>query len=227
MKEIFFNPKEKEIILKSLQSRLDSFKTSSLGPHTFVKREKTINEVILKLNSELDGYYGRSHKLQINSCVNEFRYPYNELAIRLLNGHSIQFLKVEETDLVNLRLLDTCYGILQKTGHLKSKFRFSGVFSKIQKLKSCQTIWLSRTNLNHIWRIAFLSNSDEILMWETDYGLNIISDDFIKISPDRKTSLLERFSDYLSKDEARIIYEDSLAGKDINSNLQLVKYLLN
>lgn len=199
MKETIFTSEEKEFIITNLHNRMLSYKEHGKSK----EHEKTIEEIFEKIDSEWDKYYRSKHKRQITSVTNEFLNPYSEKKHEFLNSSSSRFIELTEEDKRHLKLFDLCFGILEKTDNRKSKFRFAHILAKIDRLKNCDKIYLSRINNDSFYRIGFVDNQ-EILEWEMYYGVNILTDDFCKISKVRAT----KFTDRLSKEDAKEIIKN-------------------
>lgn len=205
MKQTIFTLEEEKLIRNLLKKRLVSLEEYG---HKAAKDVKVIEEIFKKMDSSWDKFYRPKHKLKITSCINEFLYPYREIKEEFLNAPALKFTELSEQDKENLDLFDFCYGILEKTGHKKSKFRFSDIFNKIRRIKNCEHVCLSRIEGNLVYKIAFIDNL-EVLPWDAASTIDIIRDKFQKKSAKDITGFINKFTDVLDRKEARKIVLDN------------------
>lgn len=225
MKVTLFTEKEKVLIKNTLLKRLESLeKHEGRG----VARDiNNIKEVFKKLDSPWDKYYRPQHKLKITSCINEFLYPYREKQRELINANATRFIGLSNQDKEDLELFDLCYEILDKSNaKRKSRIRFSNIFMKIERLKNCEKICLSRIEGNLVYKVGFIDNLD-VIRWEVGDNMNLIHDKFQKRTKKSIEVFANSFTDILTRDEAKEIVMNCQLTNSSEDFVKFTKYLLN
>lgn len=222
MKPIHFTEQEKTFLIERLQKRL-VYCQSKAG---LQKHSEVIEETIGKLSSKTDAYYGSKHRLKMTSVSNEFLHSSDEFLREYHHAQSLRFVEASDKAKQYFDLFDFCYDILEKAGCRKSKFKFKQIINKIERLRNCKEIYLSRTDHSNVYKIAFGDNNQVFTTWDIQGRVNIRSDKFKQLSKWELMSLKKSFTDVLSRSEAREIISICRSDRPSNDVLRLTEALL-
>ncbi|MGE0021981.1 MAG: hypothetical protein AB7S72_20105 [Draconibacterium sp.] len=221
MKPTIFTSQEKELILDNLKKRRNLYQSKE-----YYKYENDINELITKISTNHDDFYSKKFKSIIAGCINEILYPLEKNIKGYFEMSTINFVNLEKQKKQELALIDQCFSILYKTGFRKSKFKFEDVSLKIEKLKNSELIGLSRTDKKDVYKVGFLIKN-ESMIWQLRSDVNLVTEEFNKLTKQQTENFAESFTDLLIKSEAKEIIDNCRPVAKNEETLSLIKYLLS
>lgn len=204
MKSIQFNPTEIDFITPLLNKRLTGYQVDYKENKHINSNIQAIQNVLSKINSQSKNQFKEIEYRLITSVVNEFRNSLTNQSIKFHKLFEELKLGFSEKELQLMNQFDLQFSILEKTGYKKTKFRWKNLFTKIERIKSCEEVCFSRVENepSNIYKIAFI-DKNYYLNYEFESKFNLRKSNFLKINS--KKRLISKYTNHMTKEAAKNI----------------------
>lgn len=232
---ISFSPEELallEVYLQKQQTYLLKLQKMPLATKT--KISTTYLKVLDKVKAgEAVGYSVKEKSFFIR-CANECLEDLNKKS-SILNASD--WLSLSNEQLSVILKIDTCKDILTKCGYYKRKgalhrfnntFRYRNVLSTIEKIRSSDTILLSKIGPNNFDKIAFINNRSEYFVFHFENQIHWHKMQFFSFNKSSPEEFARRqFSMITNKENAKNLLNKSERMFYQNEVFECVDNLLN
>ncbi|ULT38679.1 hypothetical protein KRR40_26750 [Niabella defluvii] len=180
-------------------------------------------------------HYNKNEKLFCISVTNEhYDTVHDELKLSAISD----WLNITEQQREVIAILDDCKEILHKCGYFTLQsifpkpdpdFRYGNILSAFDKLKKSDTVFLSRTQQNDYYKIAFVHNNEEYLPFEFSQKISWRNLTFIRFDETSAETIgRTKFGIIASKAEAReLLMSPFSKGHYQQETIDTISFLLN
>ncbi|MFP5041811.1 hypothetical protein [Parasediminibacterium sp. JCM 36343] len=219
MNQIKFTADERKLLEEVLQKRLDTYALEPTPQKTNrskvpiqgkTRYKEAIISVLDKILKDDAITLNRVEKIICRSCIKEY---HDGLHPQLYLPTVIAWLTITDHQIQLVRQLDMCSDILVKCSIPdKSKpfikfhngYRLGNQLAKIEKIKQCDKILLSKAGLNDIYKIAFVYQDNAYLTLNLKENLSLAENEFVQLDGQSLEKLAaSKFTMLTTKDIAK------------------------